>query len=82
MKAITAQYYGATNFKGARIRVQADGLPARWYAYAYESSDGGKVDCILDFAERMAWKGELVFGTLPTGETVGVFAHGEKATIR
>ena len=76
MKAIVAKYYGPTDFKGARIKVWAEGCKPVFYAYAYEQSDGGKEAYITDYARNMGWyvQGiEIAFGGLPDGSVVGVF---------
>lgn len=76
MKAIQARFYGATNFKGERIKVWAEGNKPVWYAMAYEQNDGGMKSFILDYADKRGWLPRdtaMAYGTLPNGDKVGVF---------
>ena len=76
-QAIQARYYGATNFRGARIKVWAQ-AGVRWYPFAYEQNDGGKEAYILEYAREKGWVGPstaVVYGVLPCGDTVGVLVE-------
>ena len=82
MKAIMAKYYGPTNFKGSRIKVWADGCKPEWHSYRYESNDGGKADCIIEYAIHHNWKGTLNFGTDDKGVVIGIFSNHEEVSIK
>lgn len=66
MKAITTKYIGPTDYKGARIRVKAEGLPSILYHW----NDGLNIDAnhtaaAKAFAEEHEWAGQWCGGGLP-----------------
>ena len=76
-QAIQAKYYGATNFRDARIKVWAQ-AGVRWYPFAYEQYDGGKEAYIWEYAREKGWIRQsttVSYGFLPCGDTVGVLVE-------
>ena len=75
MKAIVSKFFGPGNVRGARIKVQAEGVKARFYSYNYSASDAHK-SAVDQFCREMNWEGELVDGGMPDGSRVWVFLKG------
>lgn len=71
MKAITVKYFGATNSKGSRLRVQAEGCPTRFYSYEYSYNDGGRKQAAIKYIQERGWKigSGLIHAGLPDGQT-------------
>lgn len=74
MKAIVVKYIGATNTRPSRLKATAEGVPSITRGYDYASDDHGKRRIAQDLCDKYKWKGELIEGGLPNGDTVFVFA--------
>lgn len=73
MKAIQIKYMGPTDTKGARWKVWAEGVKAKYYSRDYEFD--GQVDanfCVSAYLKCCGWNNNFVMGTLPNGDYVAV----------
>jgi hypothetical protein len=52
MQAITIKYLGPTDTRGTRLKVQAMGMPARYYPYDHAERDGGRKKAAIDYIKR------------------------------
>lgn len=67
-QAIETRYYGATNYKGSRIKAWCD-AKTRWFSYDHglDLSDNHKW-AAEQLAEELGWAGEWCMGALPNGD--------------
>ena len=74
MKAIVTKYHGPSNIKGSRYSATAEG-GNRIIKSADDrvSSDDNHAHAAIALCNKMDWRGELVSGGLPNGNTVFVF---------
>lgn len=63
MKAIKTKYHGPTNFRGARISANAEGVKGISISYPHElnSDDAHRLAC-RTLCDKYSWKGETVMG--------------------
>lgn len=74
MKAIVVKYHGPTNTKGSRYSAQAEGVPRIYMSKDYSlNSDECMHEAAKKLCAKMGWKGTLIEGTLPNGDSVFVF---------
>ena len=79
MKAIVTKYHGPSNVKGARYSATAEsGNRIIQSADDSVSSEANHALAAVALCNKLGWKGELVSGGLPNGDTVFVFTGRDK----
>lgn len=79
MKAIVTKYHGPSNVKGSRYSATAEGGNR-----IIQSADGrigseeNHAAAAIALCHKLNWRGELVSGCLPNGDTVFVFTGIDK----
>lgn len=72
MKAIQVKYLPATNTRGKRYKVMAEGVKSRVYGAGFDSDDRiGEI--VNQFCLENNWPNDLVSGQLPNGDYVFCF---------
>jgi hypothetical protein len=82
MKAIVTKYHGPSNFKGSRYSATAGG--ANRIIQSADDRIGNEdnhADVALALCHKLDWKGELVPGELPNGNTVFVFTGRDRGLL-
>lgn len=82
MKAIQIRYLPATNFKGTRLKVWAEGVKAMIFSrdYSYEHETQARL-AAQEFIDKMGWNkgwnttGIMGFGCLPNGDYVATLGE-------
>ena len=79
MKAIVTKYHGPSNVRGSRYSATAEG-GNRVIISADDrvGTEENHTFAALELCKRLDWKGELVPGGLPNGDTVFVFTGRDK----
>jgi hypothetical protein len=79
MKAIVTKYHGPTNTRGSRYSATAEGgNRISLSADDRIGSEENHTAAALALCHKLDWKGELVPGGLPNGDTVFVFTGRDK----
>lgn len=73
--AITVEYLGATNTKPSRLRVSANGVPAKFY-----SLDLSSAQAMAKYVKELGWVGKWVEGQLDCDKDVFV-CYSKQDTI-
>ena len=77
MQAIKTKYIPATETKGSRIKATA-ASKSLYLPYPHELSGQAVYRAAAEaLAQKLGWSGELLGGTISTGETVFVFNSAE-----
>lgn len=75
MKAIQVKYLRATNSRGARFKISAEGVKSVVVPFNYREVDHGVKYGVYKFCRDNDWSTNLVSGQLPNGDYVFCFKN-------
>ena len=76
MKAIQIRYIAATNHLGSRLKVFAEGVPAKFYQRNYDLEPLQQARAVaMHYSVDKGWGPIHGFGTLPNGDYVATLGE-------